>query len=95
MSIPFTQYLRPTGRQVPQYIQRGDKAEAQAKSCIDAGYRFEIEVLGNGLISMTSMFRDEEETIAIQIGPNDSKIPALVDSLVQMTFDNMRERADV
>ena len=80
MPVPFRQYLRPNGRQKMIYITRPDQVEAQARHCINKGYRFEIEVLGNGWISMTSMYKDEEKTVAIQIGPNDDKIPALVDS---------------
>lgn len=52
MSIPFTQYLMPDGRTRPMTIDRPAEIERKARDLIEAGYRFEIEVLMTEEISM-------------------------------------------
>ena len=88
-SVPFTQFLRPDGRRKLIFIARPDEVTTKAVACIDAGYGFEAEVLTNGLVSLTSMFDDE--TVAIEIGPNDEGVPARVDRLVEKTFEHLNQ----
>lgn len=52
MSIPFTQYLRPDGRRQQINIDRPAEIEELARRLIVCGYRFEIEVLTTGEVSM-------------------------------------------
>jgi hypothetical protein len=42
MSIKFTQFLRPDGKQVPTEIDMPDEVEKMAHELILAGCRFEI-----------------------------------------------------
>ena len=51
--IPFTQYLRPRGKQVEVFIERPAEIYQKAQAIINRGYRFEIEVLLTGQVSMT------------------------------------------
>lgn len=52
MSIPFTQYLMPYGLKRAIMIDRSPEIESLAKKIIEAGYRFEIEMLQTGEVSM-------------------------------------------
>lgn len=52
MSIPFTQYLMPDGRKASVRIDRPAEIEAKAQQIIGQGYRFEIEMLQTGDVSM-------------------------------------------
>lgn len=52
MSIPFTQFLMPDGRKRRIVINRPAVIEALAARIIADGYRFEIEMLQTGEVSM-------------------------------------------
>lgn len=82
--IPFTQYLSPEGRQVPQWIDRPADVEAKAAAVIAAGGRFEVEKLRTGVVSM-EVVRDgdvETESVAMQLCANGPDVLAAVDKLV-------------
>lgn len=86
MSIPFTQFLMPDGRSRNVNIKRPAEIEAQAKKIIEAGHRFEIEVLGTGEISM-EIVRDVpdpdiSDSIAMEICPNGPEVPTCVDKMI-------------
>jgi hypothetical protein len=51
--IPFTQYLRPYGAQRDVFIDMPPDVEAKAQALIAQGYRFDIEILTTGMVSMT------------------------------------------
>lgn len=54
MTIVFTQFLRPNGRQVDvNNDKQSPETEKQYNELKEAGYRFEIEELTTGLIFMT------------------------------------------
>lgn len=80
--IPFTQYLMPDGRKRETSIDRGDDVERMAHEIIDKGYRFEIEMLQTGQISMTVSDPEEEEDVACEICNNGPDVPPTVDRLV-------------
>jgi hypothetical protein len=81
MSIPFTQFMRPSGRPKPVLIDRPADIETQAGRLIAAGCRFECEVLTTGEVSFTIQ-RNADEVVACEICPNGPKVPAAVDRLV-------------
>lgn len=96
MSIPFTQYLRPDGRKKAVEIDRPPEIEAKARELIAAGYKFEIEELTTGEISMTCEWRDEEQpTLAIKICANGPAVLDAVDRLVAAAWDEMKRRIGV
>jgi hypothetical protein len=84
MSIHFTQYLMPDGRQKDVTIERPEAVETLAKRVSARGGRFEIEMLSDYMmISLTCEPEDpEEETLAHELVPNGPDIPAAVDRLV-------------
>ena len=80
-AIPFTQFMRPDGRPVDVSIDRPEEIARKAKAIIDAGYRFECEVLTDGSISLT--ITDDEMDHDIELVPNGTDVPLAVDRLIQ------------
>lgn len=83
--IPFTQYLRPDGQKRAVEIERGAETEAVAKRFIDAGGRFELEMLGDmKTVSLTAcrIVDNEPQDIACELCENGPEIPSAVDHLV-------------
>jgi hypothetical protein len=86
--IPFTQYLRPNGRQVQVFFQCQDPAVAdKAQRILAAGYRLECEELLTGEVSLT--IGNEEEDLAWQLCPNGPEVPRAVSRLI-MDFPKVR-----
>lgn len=82
--IPFTQYLRPDGRKKETGIERPEEVEALAHSFIEAGGKFEAEVLSDGQVSLTACqeIDGEWQDVAIEICANGPGLPETVDRLV-------------
>lgn len=85
--IPFTQYLRPHGQQRAAWIARPPDIVAMAARLIEAGFRFDIEELMDGTVSMTVEPNapdadGEDQPIAIELCPNGPDVPAAVDRLI-------------
>lgn len=80
--IPFTQYLRPDGRQRPMTIVRPGPITEKAEAIIAAGYRFEIEELMHGKISMTIFDPVDEEDVAIEVCANGPPVLEHVDKMI-------------
>ncbi len=49
--IPFTQFLRPNGRQVPTSVMVGDAEYAAYQKLASMGFRLTVEQLMNGIVS--------------------------------------------
>lgn len=79
--IPFTQFMRPTGRPIPVFIARPENIAAKADRIIANGFRFECESLGTGEISLT--ITDDERDWAIEVVQNGPQVPAAVDRLIE------------
>ena len=92
MTIKFTQYLRPHGRQVAQYIDRPKDIEDKAVAVVVAGGRFEMEELMTGKISITCAYDDED--IAHRICENGPHLPATVDAIVEDAYELLVKRRD-
>lgn len=73
MSIPFTQYLLPTGQKRGELIDRPPDIEVMAHRFIASGGRYECEILRTG------------EDVAIVICNNGPEIPGKVDELVRLS----------
>ena len=82
-AIPFMQYLRPDGRKRPTSIDRPDDIATKAIRIIAAGYRFEIEELTTGDVSMTIFDPDKGIDVAIEVCPNGLAVTASVDKLIK------------
>lgn len=86
--IIFTQFVRPYGRREDVSIERSPEIEATAKLVVQAGGRFEVEVLLTGEVSFEIVRGDEEEpeSLAIEIIPNGPDVLAAVDRLVANAY---------
>jgi sensor histidine kinase regulating citrate/malate metabolism len=83
-NIYFTQYLRPDGRKTAVMIDRPDYIAKAADFIRSNGFRFEIEELSTGQVSMT--ISDDEDDYHRKICDNGPDVPATVDELIK-TFD--------
>lgn len=70
MSIPFTQYLRPNGRTRAESISRPPEIELLARRWIDAGGKFEAEVLTTGHVSLSAAMRIDEDSDTFSPAPD-------------------------
>lgn len=96
-SIPFTQFLRPNGRKQdvrttdPSYT---DDDLKKAQEIIDVGFRFEIEQLMDGMISMT--ISDSDGDYVHKLCSNNIDVPATVKRLIHThdieTLMSLRDR---
>ncbi len=80
MEIPFTQYLRPDGRQRPMVVDRPDEIALLAKQIMEAGHTFEAEVLTTGVISLT--ISDGEQDVASALSANGPEVIVAVDKMI-------------
>lgn len=93
--ISFTQYMRPNGRQEQISIERDPEVEAKAKEIEERGYRFEAEVLMNGMVSFTVFSPVDDVDVASELVSNGPKVLDAVDRLVngwhaQMIEDSLK-----
>jgi len=80
--IPFIQYLRPDGRKIYAEISRPEEVELKAGQIMAAGFRFEVEILTTGQVSMT-ITNDEDGDVATEIIPcNGPEVPEAVDRMI-------------
>lgn len=79
--IPFTQYMRPTGRPMPVSIERPADIIAKAEAILSRGLVFECEMLPDGMVSLTITDPDEGD-IDIELVANGASVPDAVDRLV-------------
>jgi hypothetical protein len=86
MSIPFTQYLLPNGRQRPMTIDMPEDVEKKAHALIERGCHFDIEILRTEEVSMTCECGDE--MLACEICENGPQIKEAVRDLVEDAVDN-------
>jgi hypothetical protein len=89
MSVPFTQYLMPDGRPTRVEIDRPEEIEAMARSLIEYGCCFEIEMLRDGNINMEVM-RDDECVTGRMCG-NGPGVPVAVDAMIREAFETVRD----
>lgn len=92
MGIPFTQYVLPHGRKREETIERPAEIEALAQKFIDAGGRYECEVLTTGEVSFTAVFCDEdgdEQDVEIEICANGPAVLDAVDAIVRKSLNHV------
>lgn len=89
MSIPFTQYLRPSGEPREESIDRPPEIEALALEAYKRGVRFDAEVLVDGMVSLTAMF--EDDALAHEVVPNGPAVIDAVDRLVRCAAERLQE----
>lgn len=89
MSIPFTQYILPRGNKRAELIDRPEDIERLAAQFIEAGGRYECEILSTGHVSLTAVheIEGEEQDIAIEVCGNGPDVLDRVDRLVRKSVD--------
>jgi len=83
-TIQFTQYMLPDGRaqQVDLIVDDPSTARMASEILMQKGYRFECEVLTNGVVSLTCANTLQGIDIAIELCPNGPGIKAAVGRMV-------------
>lgn len=91
MSINFTQYLRPDGRKQTVSIDRPHHIVEMAQFILLKGFKFEIEELMDGMVSMTveKNFGDDGP-IAHEICKNGLDVPLRVDQLIETAYQELK-----
>ena len=93
MLIPFTQYLLPNGRtRTVNWECTSHEQEIKAQSLLDAGAKFECEMLQTGQVSLTCELKDntgEMQTLAHEICANDPEVVKAVAHLVESAHEKM------
>jgi hypothetical protein len=79
--IPFTQYLRPSGRAAHYSITRAHEIGTKAHALLDQGVVFESELLQTGEVSLTAEI--DENVLAIVVVPNGPEVGKAVDQLIE------------
>lgn len=86
MPIPFTQFMPPFGEKKPTSITRPPDIEAAAMKLIDAGCRFEAEVLRTGEVSFEVVGPEDDHgdprSLAMEVVSNGPDVLSAVDRLV-------------
>lgn len=66
-SIPFTEYVLPNGRKISRIVGCYDDVAQKAFQIIEAGFRFEMEILRTGEVSLTIHDIGKGEDVAIEL----------------------------
>lgn len=82
--MPFTQYLRPYGRKALTYAPTPDGCGDKVAAIIANGFRFESEVLGTGIVSLT--VTDGTRDVAIELSENDIRVLQALKRLVESAY---------
>lgn len=95
-TIPFTQFLRPSGKTKDTWIEMSDEVELLARRFIEAGGSYTSEMLHDGEVSLCAVFKpdpdDLEPTdIACVIAMNGPDIPDAVEQLIRESFDYLQK----
>jgi len=93
MTIPFTQYLLPDGRQRTEEFDTTPEVEAIARRFIASGGRYECEILTTGEVSLTAVkaVNDEDQDVEIVLCANGPGVGAHVDELVRKSAAHVKE----
>ena len=102
MEIPFTRYKLPDGRKsiviwdTDHAISIGSdftkEHEVKAQTLMNAGCRFEIEILSTGVVHMDCQTADGETVLANALCKNSNEVPPNVIALIEKAYDAWRWR---
>lgn len=88
-AIPFTQFMRPSGRPVSVSVNRPNDIAEKAMTIIDRGYRFECEQLADGHVSLT--ISNDDGDFEIELVGNGPDVPIAVDRLIDRGVRRLSE----
>jgi len=94
--ITFTQYLLPDGQKQEVTVERPPEIEALAKRFVDAGGRYEAEILTTGQVSLTAVYSvdGEPQDVIIKIGANGHGLLDMTDDLIRRSVDYLDGNVD-
>lgn len=82
--IPFVQFMPPKGAHRIIYITVEPATAIKAKTIIDCGLEFHVEILRNGMVSLTICDPNPDgRDVAIKVVPNDPSMKESVERLVK------------
>lgn len=87
--VPFTQYLMPDGRKRDTSIAMPIDLKPMVDKILNAGYRFEIEMLTTGEISMEVADPVTEDSLAMEICKNGPEVPISTESLIKEAAESL------
>lgn len=97
--IPFTQYLLPNGRRINvEFTGATQESFDKAQLIMEATFRFEIEVLNNGMVSATiSDHNDDYAQVICANGPeiDDAINKMIIDFDIETATKLAAERANL
>jgi len=95
VTVPFTQFLRPDGRQRQVEIDLSPEGEALAEQFIMAGGWYECEELTTGHASFTACFfvEGEPQDVVINVCVNGPDVPDTVEGLVKRSVEWLLEKS--
>ena len=80
--IPFTQYLRPSGKQVPVNTMIGDDTLAgKVDEILAAGYEFTCEAITPGIVAFT--ISDSDLDYVTEISSNDANVMRTIEHMIR------------
>lgn len=93
-SIQFTQYMLPSGRRHPQWIERTGDTLAKARAIESAGFVFEAEMLRDYRTVSFEVLHgfDREDTLALVLVENGPAVVGAIDKLINEAFDALQSR---
>lgn len=91
MLLPFTQYIRPDGKKKEIQTEVDDKYREDIQLIFDNDLSFEIEVLMNDMVSMTTT-NQEYGDYQIVLSANDMTIKEKVERLIEKTATGIKTR---
>jgi hypothetical protein len=79
--VPFTQYLRPSGRAAHYSVTRSHEIGTKAHALLDQGVVFESELLNTDEVSLTA--EKDGNVLSIVVIPNGPGVGKAVDELIE------------
>lgn len=87
-AVPFTQFLLPDGLPRKTEIPVPTDVARMAYALIAVGWRFEVEILGDGSIHMDCC--NDDRQLASEIAPNGPEVPGAVERLIRAADEAYR-----
>lgn len=88
MNVPFTQYLRPNGREVSLNISVPSKHRDRVEAILAAGYTFGVEMLSRGNEISLTISDDDTDWVCLVV-PNGPLILPTIEELIESFPDHL------
>lgn len=86
MMIPYTQFMRPNGRQVQHQIHISDDNAEKWKTVSDLGLRITMEVVMPGVVNICLEDPEVEDDFLFRVVTNDERVSIAIETFLN-TFD--------